>query len=129
MILKKLFLKFSVPCSGIANICMITGLVISFYYSSIDLPPIRERNFIFTDLHHLPIYYGTTIFAFEGIALVLPLQNAMKAPRNFDKIFGVLNVGMVFVSGIFISFGFIGYWKYGDLTAPSLTLNLPINEM
>jgi hypothetical protein len=33
------------------------------------------------------------------------------------------------VSGIFISFGFIGYWKYGELTAPSLTLNLPIHEM
>lgn len=108
---------------------MITGLIISFYYSSINLPPISERNFLPTSLHQLPLYFGTTIFGFEGIALVLPLQNAMKRPRNFDKTFGVLNVGMVFVSGIFISFGFIGYWKYGELTAPSLTLNLPIDEM
>lgn len=53
----------------------------------------------------------------------------MKEPKNFSKLFGVLNVGMVFVSGIFISFGAVGYWKYGEDTQPSLTLNLPINEM
>jgi solute carrier family 36 (proton-coupled amino acid transporter) len=108
---------------------MITGLVISYYYASQDLPPISDRHFIPPSLRQLPLYFGTTIFAFEGIALVLPLQNAMKKPRNFNKFCGVLNVGMVFVTGIFISFGFIGYWKYGEFTAPSLTLNLPTNEM
>lgn len=108
---------------------MITGLIISYYYSSQDLPPISERYYIPPNLHQLPLYYGTTIFAFEGIALVLPLQNAMKIPRNFNRTFGVLNVGMVIVTGIFISFGFFGYWKYGELTAASLTLNLPIEEM
>lgn len=120
---------FTAPCSGIANACMITGLIISYYYSSIDLPPITERYFLPSSLHQLPLYFGTTIFAFEGIALVLPLQNAMKKPQHFNKSFGVLNIGMFFVSAIFISFGFFGYWKYGELTAPSLTLNLPIDEM
>lgn len=108
---------------------MITGLTISYYYSSQDLPPITTRDFIPSDFRTLPLFFGTTIFAFEGIALVLPLKNAMKEPQSFSKVFGVLNVGMVFVSGIFISFGAIGYWKYGEDTAPSLTLNLPIDEM
>lgn len=53
----------------------------------------------------------------------------MRKPNQFDKSFGVLNIGMVFVTGIFISFGFLGYWKYGELTEPSLTLNLPSDEM
>ncbi|KAL7010579.1 hypothetical protein ACKWTF_006281 [Chironomus riparius] len=122
-------LKFLAPCSGIANICMITGLTISYYYSSQDLPPISTRDFIPSDFRTLPLFFGTTIFAFEGIALVLPLKNAMKQPQSFSKVFGVLNVGMVFVTAIFISFGTIGYWKYGEDTAASLTLNLPIDEI
>lgn len=108
---------------------MITGIVICYYYAVQDLPPITERNFIAPDLHSLPLVFGTAIFAFEGISLVLPLQNAMKNPSNFTRFFGVLNVGMVFVTAIYVSFGAIGYWKYGDATEGSLTLNLPTDEM
>lgn len=89
---------------------MITGIIITYYYSAQDLPNISERNFMPPSLHSLPLFFGTAIFAFEGIALVLPLQNAMKKPQNFSRCFGVLNIGMVFVTGIFISFGTIGYW-------------------
>jgi solute carrier family 36 (proton-coupled amino acid transporter) len=109
---------------------MITGLIICYYYSTQDLPPLTERNFLPKNLfHQLPLFFGTTIFAFEGIALVLPLQNAMRKPQSFSKVLGVLNVGMVFVTAIYISFGAIGYWKYGEDTEGSLTLNLPTNEM
>lgn len=107
---------------------MITGIIITYYYAVQDLPDFRERNYTST-LHQLPLFFGTAIFAFEGIALVLPLQNAMKVPRNFSKCFGVLNVGMVFVTFIFLSFGGIGYWKYGEDTQGSLTLNLPTDQM
>lgn len=117
------------PFSGVANVCMITGIIITYYYSSQDLPHITERHFLPPNIRTLPLFFGTAIFAFEGIALVLPLQNAMKKPKNFSKLFGVLNVGMVFVTGIFISFGAIGYWQYGDEAEASLTLNLPTNEM
>lgn len=123
------FALLPAPCSAVANICMISGLIISYYYSAQDLPHITERHFIPADLHRLPLFFGTAIFAFEGIALVLPLQNAMKKPESFSKLFGVLNIGMVFVTSIFISFGAIGYWKYGEETEGSLTLNLPTDEM
>jgi solute carrier family 36 (proton-coupled amino acid transporter) len=108
---------------------MITGIFCSFYYSLQDLPHFTERYFIPPNIRQIPLFFGTTIFAFEGIALVMPLKNAMKKPQNFSKTFGVLNVGMVIVSTIFISFGTVGYFKYGEDTAPSLTLNLPTNEM
>lgn len=108
---------------------MITGLIISYYYSAQDLPQFSERNYITPELRRLPLFFGTAIFAFEGIALVLPLQNAMLNPKSFSNLFGVLNVGMIFVTGIFISFGAIGYWKYGEETEASLTLNLPTDEM
>lgn len=120
---------FPAPCSAIANVCMITGLVISYYYAAQDLAPITERNLWPTDIQRIPLFFGTAIFAFEGIALVLPLQNAMENPKSFSRYLGVLNVGMVFITGIFISFGAIGYWKYGEDTEGSLTLNLPTDEM
>jgi proton-coupled amino acid transporter len=69
------------------------------------------------------------MFAFEGIALVLPLQNAMKEPKKFVGLLGVLNVGMVVVSIIYVVIGFVGYWKYGEATAASLTLSLPVDQM
>lgn len=56
---------------------------------------------------------------------MLPLKNAMKNPSRFDETFGVLNIGISIVTVLFISFGFVGYLKWGDEVAGSLTLNLP----
>lgn len=53
----------------------------------------------------------------------------MKKPESFNTTFGVLNTGMVLVSTIYVALGTIGYWRYGEDTAGSLTLNLPVNEM
>lgn len=108
---------------------MIVGLIITYYYSAQDLPPIASRNFVPTDLHRLPLFFGTAVFAFEGIALVLPLKNVMKKPENFSSTFGVLNVQIVAATCIYVSIGAIGYWKYGEETEASLTLNLPTDEM
>lgn len=68
------------------------------YYGLKDgLPDVAERK-LYTEPMQLALYFGTAIFAFEGIALVLPLKNAMANPNNFDRPMGVLNVGMFFVS-------------------------------
>lgn len=48
----------------------------------------------------------------------------MKKPSNFNKSFGVLNVGMVIVGTMFVAMGFVSYLKYGDAVAGSVTLNL-----
>lgn len=53
----------------------------------------------------------------------------MKKPSNFSKPFGVLNVGMVIVGGMFVAMGFISYLKYGDAVAGSVTLNLESKEV
>uniref|UniRef100_A0A1B0B3U3 Amino acid transporter transmembrane domain-containing protein n=1 Tax=Glossina palpalis gambiensis TaxID=67801 RepID=A0A1B0B3U3_9MUSC len=117
-------LKYLAPVSAFAALCMILGLGITLYYAIKDgLPPISERR-MYTSPRELAIYFGTAIFAFEGIALVLPIKNCMKKTEDFDKPLGVLNVGMFVVTTMFTSAGFVGYTKWGEQVAASLSLNL-----
>lgn len=60
---------------------------------------------------------------------MLPLKNEMKKPSNFNKPFGVLNVGMVIVGAMFVVMGFLSYLKYGDDVQGSVTLNLELTEV
>lgn len=62
-------LKYLAPFSAIANICMALGIGITLYFCMIDLPSITERDYI-ADLNRLPLFFGTAMFAFEGIGLV-----------------------------------------------------------
>lgn len=121
-------LKYLVPFSTIATFCMATGIIMTAYYACQDLPSISERK-NFSTLQQLPIYFGTAIFCFEGIALVLPLQNAIKDPHDFVRPLGVHMVGTILIILIFTGFGFIGYLSYGENVAGSLTLNLPEDDM
>lgn len=53
----------------------------------------------------------------------------MLEPKKFGATFGVLNVGIVIVTTLFIFVGFLGYWHWGDSVKGSVTLNLPQGEM
>jgi proton-coupled amino acid transporter len=92
---------------------MMTGCVLTLVYC-VDLPDIRTREYV--KFKTLPLFFGTSLFAFEGICLVLPLQNSMKNPKDFNKPLGVMNVGMFFVSIIYLVLGLMGYWKFGEAT-------------
>lgn len=74
-----------------------------------------------------PLYFGTAIYSFEGISIVLPLENNMITPQSFGGATGVLNVGMVVTVIMYSAFGFFGYLKYGDAVQGSITLNLEAN--
>ncbi|XP_065157554.1 proton-coupled amino acid transporter-like protein CG1139 isoform X3 [Atheta coriaria] len=121
-------LKYLAPFSMIANILMASGMGITFYYIFIDLPSISGRpNFV--EVTKLPMFFGTAIFALEGIGVVMPLENNMKTPTHFIGCPGVLNTGMSFVISLYAAVGFFGFLKYGEFTEPSITLNLPKEEV
>lgn len=121
-------LKYLAPVSMVANVFMGVGLGITFYYLAQDLPVPSTRPAIGT-LAALPGFFSITIFAMEAIGVVMPLENQMKTPQNLIGICGVLNKGMSGVTLVYILLGFLGYLRFGEATAGSITLNLPTEEM
>lgn len=80
-------------------------------------------------LAQLPLFFGTAVYAFEGIGSLLPLENNMKYPQTLSGSTGVLNVGMAVVAALYLAVGFFGYLKYGEHIAASITLNLDSDSM
>jgi len=120
-------LKYLSPISMLANILQFIGIGIVFYYVLQDVPYTWDRK-LFASWGQLPLYFGTAIYAFEGIGVVLPLENQMKSPQNMKGWNGVLNTAMILVSCFYIAMAFFGYLKYGEAVAGSITLNLPVDE-
>ncbi|KAK6640610.1 hypothetical protein RUM44_012306 [Polyplax serrata] len=124
-----ILLQFLTPVSLLASILTVSGLGITFFYMLHDLPRTSTVR-SFSSWSQLPLYFGTAIYAFEGIGVVLPLENNMKTPQDFGGWRGVLNTGMVIVACLYTAMGFFGYLKYGDAVAiGSITLNLPQDEI
>jgi len=68
---------------------------------------------------------GTVIFAFEGIAVVLPIENQMNEPYHFISSNGVLNTACLLVLAVYCTMGLYGYLAFGERTLDTITLNLP----
>ncbi|CAG9823048.1 unnamed protein product [Phaedon cochleariae] len=121
-------LKYLTPASLFASIVTCSGLVITFFYMLQGLPKMSTVRG-FSSWSQLPLYFGTAIYAFEGIGVILPLENNMKNPQDFGGWTGVLNTGMVIVAVLYTAVGFFGYLKYGEQAVlGSVTLLLPADE-
>ena len=73
-------------------------------------------------ISQFPTAFGSMVFSFEGIAVVLPLKNSMKYPEKFGQ---VLNIGMIGVTLLYITMGIVGFITFGENVCGSITLNLP----
>ena len=111
-----------------ANLLQMVGYAIVFYYIIQNLPSISERNYV-GKLEEFPLFFGTAIFCVEGIAVALPVENRMKNPKEMLGLSGVIFKAFFIVAVVVIIIGFLGYLKYGEDVAQSITLSLPQDEM
>ncbi|KAI8508538.1 hypothetical protein Bbelb_136370 [Branchiostoma belcheri] len=109
------------PISTVANVVMVAGLVLIYQYILRRLKNPAEYP-AFSSVGELPLFFGTAIYSFEGIGIVLPLENKMQNPQSFPM---VINVGMGMVTFLYVSLGFFGYLAFGNGVEGSITLNLP----
>ena len=68
------------------------------------------------------LFIGTAIFTFEGVGLIIPIQESMKNPSKFPP---VLAGVMIFITILFISMGTLSYAAFGSATKTVVLLNLP----
>ncbi|KAI9557363.1 hypothetical protein GHT06_017191 [Daphnia sinensis] len=122
-------LKLLAPVSLLANILQSISIVIVFYYIARDGLPPTDSIPAFNNWIGVSLFFGTVVFSFEGIGLILPIQKDMRHPRDFEGWNGILNVAMVLVTCLALAMGFYGCLKYGAEIQGSITLNLPQNEI
>jgi len=117
-------LDYLAPFSALANVFTAVSVAIIFSYLVPNLQnPVDNPSFApAQDFEKFALFFGTAIFSFEGISVVLPLENNAESPEDFPK---VLNVGMVMVTVLYVSMGLLGYLTFGDAICGSVTLNLP----
>ncbi|KAJ6646698.1 Proton-coupled amino acid transporter-like protein pathetic [Pseudolycoriella hygida] len=120
-------LKFLVWYSLVANTLMGLGLGVALYFILSDLPPVSHQYAV-AHVSDWPKFFGTVIFAIEGISVVISLENNMQNPDHFIGCPGVLNIGMTLLVTLYAIFGFLGFLKYGTATEGSITLNLPVEN-
>ena len=105
------------PFSLVANVGIFTGfasvlvyLLFNFEYRP-SSPPLRE----------LPVFFGQVTAAFEGIGVVLPVQDSMKDPSYYSM---VLAATMTVLSAVLMLIGLLGFMTFGGETRSIILLNM-----
>ncbi|BGP19323.1 hypothetical protein JCM10213v2_007412 [Rhodosporidiobolus nylandii] len=72
-----------------------------------------------------PLLIGTAVFAFEGIGLIIPVQEAMREPTKLPKVLTGVMVGTMV---LFAGSGVLAYLTFGDQIQTVVFVNLPQDD-
>ncbi|PNY27746.1 Vacuolar amino acid transporter 3 [Tolypocladium capitatum] len=106
----------------IADAFILIGLAYLFYYDVLTLSTEGLADIIMFNQKDWTLFIGTAIFTFEGIGLIIPIQESMKHPQKFPRVLGLV---MIIITVVFITMGAISYAAYGSKTETVVLLNLP----
>lgn len=118
--------KLSLP-SLLANFFVMGGLIIVLFFTFKQLAleshmKPAEGVVLLFNKNRWTLFIGTAIFAFEGIGLVIPVQDSMQHPEKFPL---VLAMVIITSTVLFITIGSVGYLAYGSRIKTVILLNLP----
>lgn len=117
-------LKGLTPFALVANVLFVVGFIVTFQYLFHDTSGVETLP-AFVSFAKLPLFFGTVMFAFEGICMVLPIENRMYEPDWFIHQLGVLNTACLNCMLLYCAIGFFGYIRFGTAVHDVITLDLP----
>ncbi|KAL8749641.1 MAG: hypothetical protein Q9199_007562 [Rusavskia elegans] len=110
----------------IADLFILLGLVYLYYY---DISTIVSNHGVSDIINFNPtswsLFIGTAIFTFEGVGLIIPIQESMRQPKKFPP---VLAAVMIIITVVFVSMGALSYAAFGSSTKTVVLLNLPQDD-
>lgn len=116
--------------SLLANLLQAIGLALIVEYLIRDLDKVNfDDRDKFRPISEMALGFGSAMFAFEGISVVLPLYSRMKTPEKMLGACGVINISFVCILVLYFIMGLLGFLKYGHSVKDSITLNLPAEPL
>lgn len=110
----------------IADVFIMLGLIYLFYY---DISTIVDQKGVSDIIPFNPnswtLFIGTAIFTYEGVGLIIPIQESMAHPKKFPSVLAAI---MIIITVIFLSAGAVSYAAYGSATKTVVLLNLPQDD-
>lgn len=119
--------RLSIASAG-ANVLQVIGISIIIEYLIKEMPEKFEIHY-FKPISEVALGFGSAMFAFEGISVVLPIYTRMKRPEQMGGFAGLINLSYVILLILYFTVGFFGYLKFGAQSKGSITLNLPTEPL
>ena len=107
----------------VADAFILLGLIYLYYYDIFTI--VSNKGIADVELFNSSswtLFIGTAIFTFEGVGMIIPIQESMKRPENFPRVLGAV---MVIITLAMTSIGALSYAAYGSSTKTVVLLNLP----
>ncbi|OLN91609.1 Vacuolar amino acid transporter 3-like protein 2 [Colletotrichum chlorophyti] len=111
------------PAALLADVFIVVGVVYIWWF---DISTLATRGMDPTVKLFNPSSYtltiGASIFTFEGIGLIIPIQASMKKPQHFEPLLAGV---MLLITCVFTSVGALCYATFGDRTKIEIIDNYP----
>lgn len=112
----------------ISDFFILLGLLYVYYYSIHNMA-VNKVNWdnitLLVDSQNWSLFIGTAIFTYEGIGLLIPIQESMTHPESFNKI---LLLVMCIVTVVFVTIGSLAYISFGNDVKTVILLNFENSE-
>ncbi|QLQ81032.1 hypothetical protein HG537_0E03870 [Torulaspora globosa] len=108
----------------VADVFILLGLIYVYYYPSYYILKhgIASQSMQMFNKSDWSLFVGTAVFTFEGIGLLIPIQESMEKPALFNKcLLGVMGA----VTFLFISTALLCYSAFGSKVEIVVLLNFP----
>ncbi|RUS73790.1 hypothetical protein EGW08_018449 [Elysia chlorotica] len=89
------------------------------------MKPVSSVDFTPQDPWTIPLFIGGAVFTVEGIAMILPIENRTRHPRDYTGPFGMVALATSTNVLLNLATGFYGYLAFGNSVSGNILVSLP----